>query len=251
MIEPEYQKWVYKILGFDFEIQYVARRLNRATDALSRRLDLVECVSMVTPQSRDWDKLRVEVEELDELLDHIKKDLSLDISTHARFTLCNGLLLYKDRLVVLRSSSFIPLILTQFHSSPVGGHSGEIKTHQHIAFELYWVRMKFDIAKFVAECEICQRNKSFTASLVGILQPIPLPLKDCYEITMNFIEGLPKVEGCSTILVVVDRLSKYAHFVCLKHPYLAEKIVRLHGLPISIISDRDQIFMSHFWKEIF
>ena len=76
---------------------------------------------------------------------------------------------------------------------------------------------------------------------------------------MDFIEGLPKVEGCSTILVVVDCLSKYAHFVCLKHPYSAKtvaaafvkEIVRFHGLPISIISDRDQIFMSHFWKEIF
>ena len=76
---------------------------------------------------------------------------------------------------------------------------------------------------------------------------------------MDSIEGLPKVEGCSTILVVVDRLSKYAHFVCLKHPYSTEmvvaifvmEIVRLHGLPISIISDRDKIFMSHFLLEIF
>ena len=76
---------------------------------------------------------------------------------------------------------------------------------------------------------------------------------------MDFIEGLPKVEGCSTILVVVDCLSKYAHFVCLKLPYSTEMVVvafvkeilRLHGLLISIISDIDQIFMSHFWKEIF
>ena len=76
---------------------------------------------------------------------------------------------------------------------------------------------------------------------------------------MDFIEGLPRVEGCSTILVVVDRLSKYVHFMSLKHPYFAQtvatvfvkEIVRLHGIPSSIIIDRDKIFLSHFWKEIF
>ena len=76
---------------------------------------------------------------------------------------------------------------------------------------------------------------------------------------MDFIEGLPKVEGCSTILVVVDRLSKYADFMSLKHPYFAQTVAtvfvkeigRLHDIPSSIIIDRDKIFLSHFWKEIF
>ena len=76
---------------------------------------------------------------------------------------------------------------------------------------------------------------------------------------MDFIEGLPKVEGYSTLLVVVDKLSKYAHFLCLKHPFsaqtiaavFAKAIVRLHGKPTSIISDRDRIFLSKFWKELF
>ena len=166
-----------KILGFGFEIQYVARRLNHATNALSRRLDLVECAFMVTPQWRDWEKLRAEVES-DDLLACIRKDLSQDISTYVGFTLRNGLLLYKDRLVVPHSSSFIPLILVKFHSSPVGGHSGEIKTYQRIASKLYyWVGMKSDIAKFVAECDICQCKKSSITSPTGLLQPIPLPLR--------------------------------------------------------------------------
>ena len=76
---------------------------------------------------------------------------------------------------------------------------------------------------------------------------------------MDFIEGLLKVEGYSTLLVVVDRLSKYAHFLCLRHPYLAQivaslfvkVIVRLHGVPASIILDRDWIFLSSFWKGCF
>ena len=75
---------------------------------------------------------------------------------------------------------------------------------------------------------------------------------------MDFIERLPKSEGYSVILVVVDRFTKFAHFLPVKHPYTAviiaqlffDNIVKLHGLPETIVSDRDTIFVSHFWKEL-
>jgi hypothetical protein len=76
---------------------------------------------------------------------------------------------------------------------------------------------------------------------------------------MDFVEGLPSLEGYNTILVIVDRYTKYAHFIPLKHPFTAQgvarvvldNVVKLHGLPQSIVSDRDRVFTSTFWKALF
>ncbi|MCH86117.1 hypothetical protein A2U01_0006971, partial [Trifolium medium] len=124
---------------------------------------------------------------------------------------------------------------------------------------VYWIGMKNTIQEFVRACDICQRQKYLTSSPGGLLQPLPIPDRVWEDLSMDFITGLPKSKGYEAILVVVDRLSKYVHFVPLKHPYTAKviaetfvrEVVRLHGIPLSIVSDRDPIFMSNFWKELF
>ncbi|GJT89631.1 retrotransposon-related protein [Tanacetum coccineum] len=91
------------------------------------------------------------------------------------------------------------------------------------------------------------------------LIPLPIPEKIWSSISMDFIEKLPNSHGKTVILVVVDRMSKYAHFIALQHPFTAstvakvflDNVYRLHGMPESIISDRDTIFLSHFWQSLF
>jgi hypothetical protein len=105
--------------------------------------------------------------------------------------------------------------------------------------------MKQDIRKFVAECEVCLRNKGETFKSPGTLQPLQIPPAIWKDISMEFITGLPKSGNKSVIMVVVDRLSKYSHFFALHHPFTAstvaqifmDQVFKLHGMPNSIVSD--------------
>ena len=106
---------------------------------------------------------------------------------------------------------------------------------------------------------ICQQNKHENVATPGLLQPLLIPHAPFIDISMDFINGLPKSEGKDVIMVVVDLFNKYAHFMSLSHPYSAptvakifmDNVYKLHGLPASVVSDRDPVFLSKFWKELF
>ena len=112
---------------------------------------------------------------------------------------------------------------------------------------------------YVSSYDVCQRVKYETLAPEGLLQPLPITCQVWDDITMDFIEGLPTSNSKNAILVVVDRLSKSAYFLALAHPFtakmVAEKfmdgVVKLHGMPKSIISDRDPVFIGYFWREFF
>ena len=175
------------------------------------------------------------------------------------FSVIKGRLFYKGRLVIAKTSKYIGIILQEYHDGVFGGHSGVLKTIKRIQRLFHWSKLKDDVQHYVSECTIRQTHKYSTLSPGGLLQPTPLPTVIWSEVSMDFIDSLPKSEGFSVIMVVVDRLSKYAHFIGLKHPYTATSVVekfireevRLHGYPVLIISDRDRVFLSKFWKECF
>ncbi|KAL0537842.1 hypothetical protein IC582_026831 [Cucumis melo] len=259
VVQPQYQRWLAKLLGYTFDVEYKPGVENKAADALSRVTPTIQTHTVTTPISLDLQVIKEEVEKDTRLMKIIAGLNSDDDQQDNKFNICNGMLKYKDRLVISQSSKLIPQVLHSYHDSAVGGHSGFLRTYKRIAGELYWKGMKTVIKKYCAECLICQRNKTLCLSPAGLLLPLNIPTLIWNDISMDFVEGLPKAAGFEVIFVVVDRLSKYAHFLPLKHPYSAKtvadlfvkEVVRLHGFPTSIVSDRDRVFLSNFWKEIF
>jgi len=110
--------------------------------------------------------------------------------------------------------------------------------------------MKADVWSFMRQCTTCLQEKLDRAKYPGLLQPLPVSSNSWEIISMDFIEGLPVSRSANAILVVVDKFSKFSHFIALRHPFTAQTVAqlfldnvfRLHGLPKSIISDRDKIF---------
>ena len=170
------------------------------------------------------------------------------------FSLQNGIILYKGKLYLSAISSFEARVLNHVHNSPLAGY---LKSLHRAKQNWHWQGMKSNPKRHIKECEVCQRVKSETTTLTGLLQPLSIPSKPWEEVSMDFEVGLPKSQGYDLIMEVMDRLTEYVHFVPLSHPYTATKVAllfffflnvfKLHGMPTVIVSDRDAIFTSNFW----
>jgi hypothetical protein len=119
--------------------------------------------------------------------------------------------------------------------------------------------MKREIAKYISECDTCQRVKASHLKVAGTLQPLPIPSWKWEDICMDFIVGLPNTSRHhDSIWVIVDRLTKTAHFLPVHTTHRTEKyveifidqIVRLHGIQRTIVSDRGTPFVACFWEQL-
>lgn len=108
-----------------------------------------------------------------------------------------------------------------FHTEAVGGHSGVHATKYRLSDLLYRKVISKDVKRWVKACVVCQRNKADNSAYPGLLKPLPIPDRAWAAVSLVFVERLPLSKGKDTIMVVVDRLTKYGHFLPLSHPFTA------------------------------
>lgn len=167
-----------------------------------------------------------------------------------------------DGLLIISELIYVPeslrtTIISTSHDHPAAGHPGRAKTLELVSRNFWWPKIRATIDRFIRNCDTCSRIKPVRHAPYGYLKPLEIPQKRWESISLDFITGLPKSNGFDAILVVVDRLTKMAHFIPTTTSVntielvklLRDNIFRLHGLPESIICDRDPVFTSNLARE--
>ncbi|WVZ89845.1 hypothetical protein U9M48_036199 [Paspalum notatum var. saurae] len=222
-------KALVKLMDLQYTIQYKKGSTNTAADALSG-CPMPQEVYALSEVVSSWMHRIQQGYDDDEDTKQLLTAVTIDPTGHKDYTLHNGILQFKGRVW--------QHILQALHSSGIGGHSGIHGTYHRVKQLFAWPALKKSVQLFVQTCDICQRAKTE--------HPLPIPQQAWEIVSLDFIEGLPVSDRFNTILVVVDKFTKYGHFLA-----LLSQLFRLHGLPRMIISDRDQVFTSAVWQELF
>ena len=265
------RRWMELIKDYDCVIDYHPGKANVVVDALSRKtVQTLRALNANLSLSDDGTvvaELVARPKLLNLVLEAQKKDEKISAiidqigdGKETEFTVNEyGVLYYKARVCVPDDDELRKAILEEAHSGSFAIHPGSTKMYQDLKMSFWWSGMKRDVSEFVTKCLVCQRVKAEHQVPSGLLQPIRIPEWKWDRITMDFVVGLP-VTGRKhdSVWVVVDRLTKSAHFLPVRTDYSLDKlaelyikeIVRLHGIPVSIISDRDPRFTSRFWGKL-
>ena len=162
-------------------------------------------------------------------------------------------------LYVPRSGNLRRLLLKEYHDTPWVGQNGWQRTYALLKREYYWPNLRDDAIQFTKTYLICQQNKVERNKIVGLLEPLPVPSRPWKSVSLDFITHLPKVGEIESILVIIDRFSKYATFIPTRKSCSAKAteqlffryVVKLWGIPANIVSDCDSRFTGTFWTELF
>lgn len=259
---PEQQYFLTRLLGFTFKFMYKKGKDNIVADALSRlpatEEELGQLASLTSSIISDWADRILQENKSDPWIIEKGNKLNHD-GSDPNYTMKEGILYYRNKFCLGPTSDLRKQVLDELHGTKGGGHSGYYRTLQRVRQKNFWYRMNKFVREFVAQCLVCQQVKILALKPMGLLQPLPIPIAIWEDLSMDFVTGLPVVLGHTVIIVVVDRLTKYCHLGSLPASYSAisvadyfiKQVIRLHGIPMTIVSDRDKIFLNKFWKEIF
>lgn len=263
-VTPRQARWLEFLERFNLSIDHVAGK-NNVSDVLSRVEHGAEgpVLAVVTRRPKDKRQLTCPSPSGEEWEEEIRAAVAADewysVPSNTRGLQCQSGIWYKKEKVVL-PSALRSRCLQQAHDSPVGGHKGVTKTLELVQRYYWWPTVRKDVVAYVTTCASCQRNKARNMLPGGTLQPLPIPEEPWQSVSMDYVTGLPcTTAGYDAVYVVLDRLTKMAHFIpCTKDitavgtaDLFVREVVRLHGYPLDIVSDRDAKFSSEFWRRLF
>lgn len=262
---PKQARWAEELAQIDFTLAHRPGKTNVVADALSRRPDLrLAGISFVEPSTlKDyiWSVASDDKQYMDVLLEVRASTPGLDFVLGTD----DGLLYYQPKpdnpaRLYIPASDLRYSLIREAHDPATSGHLGTQKTLERLTQLYYWPAMDKAVAYYVRTCLSCQQNKKPNQRPQGLTKPLPIPDRAWQSVSHDFITALPVTEtGYDALYVVVDRLTKMIHLIPTHTTATAEdsaglffrEIFRIHGLPSSIVSDRDAKFTSDFWVSLF
>ena len=250
-LSTRHGRWVDLVQDFTFSLRHRPRRENKAVDALSRRLHMLQ-ISQATITG--FDRLPLIYKDCPDFR-KFWEEVTWSAASHLDYRADFGFLLYQDRLCIPASSTR-NFLIWEIHGGGLAGHFGITKTLLALESCYYWPHLRRNTHRMVGQCSTLTIGKT-TKQNTGQYLPLPIPDSPWQEVSLDFVLGLPRTwRRLDAILVVVDRFSKMAHFIaCSKTMDVAHtarlffnEVVRLHGVPRSVVSDRDVRFTRKLWK---
>ncbi|KAI3802113.1 hypothetical protein L1987_30238 [Smallanthus sonchifolius] len=252
------RRWLELLKDYDCEILYHPGKANVVADALSRKeesepIQIKACQLIITPDlmseiSKAQDEALLEGNIKRERI--VGQQGNLDANAY-------GVRIRLGRMWIPKIGELRAKILDEAHKSRYSIHPGTNKMYQDMKKEYWWPGMKNDVTEYVSKCLTCSLVKAEHQKPCGKMQPLPIPEWKWEEITMDFIKLPQTAKGNDTIWVIVDRLTKSTHFLPIRETSSSERLAEIfikevvsrHGMPLSIVSDRDTRFTSRFWKK--